>query len=123
MTKAVLLDLALAILKEIAAGGPARAENLTLVVENTKSKGKTVKIAKPKPGDCEFPISPEDEKAYRDIDEAAFTIRDSSGKSPDVLVMSPQGVDVPLTQPDGYKTPPARKNLGLAFDKVQNKNK
>ena len=64
-------------------------------------------------------MSPEDANVIRDINEASFTLRDSSGKLPDVHhVTSPQGVDIPLTQPAGYKTPTVRKNLSDNFDKV-----
>ena len=42
MTKAVLLELALAILKEIATGGPKRAHTLQLTLKRTAAGGKEV---------------------------------------------------------------------------------
>ena len=115
MTKPVLLELALAILKEIASGGPARAKNLRLAVKKTASNGKQVKIASPKKG--EFLLSPEDAKFFRDIDVAEFALIDSSGSSPDVKVLSPQGCEFPLSQ-RAFTTPPAKRSLVDNFDEV-----
>ena len=55
MRRPLLLELALSVLKEIATGDPDRAENLTLAVRATKSKGKVVEVKPPSPG--EFPLS------------------------------------------------------------------
>ena len=98
MTKTILQELALCVLQELILYGPARAQNLTLVVVETKAGGKTVAIEKD-----EFPVSPE---FVSDIDEAFFKLSDITGFSPDKQVASGQGHDAPyvLPNPDGFFT-------------------
>ena len=111
MTKAILQELALCVLQELILYGPARAQNLTLVVVETKAGGKTVAIEKD-----EFPVSPE---FVSDIDEAFFKLSDITGFSPDKQVASGQGHDAPyvLPNPDGFFTSikAKRKSLGEDF--------
>ena len=73
MTKSILQELALCILQELISGGSQRAANLNLVVEETKTGGKTVVVEKQPE---EFPV---DEDFVRDIDEAFFRITDLTG--------------------------------------------
>ena len=63
MTKPILLELALAILREIANGGPEWAKNLSLVLKRTSKNGKEMQIAPP-PQKGEFAMAPEDESIY-----------------------------------------------------------
>ena len=97
--------------QELILYGPARAQNLALVIEETKTGGKTVVIEKD-----EFPVSPE---FVSDIDEAFFKLSDITGFSPDKQVASGQGHDAPyvLPNPDGFFTPikAKRKSLGEDF--------
>ena len=97
--------------QELILYGPARAQNLALVIEETKTGGKTVVIEKD-----EFPVSPE---FVSDIDEAFFKLSDITGFSPDKQVVSGQGHDAPyvLPNPDGFFTPikAKRKSLGEDF--------
>ena len=101
MTKSILQELALCILQELISYGPGRAQNLDLVLVETKAGGKTVAIAQPPD---EFPI---DDAFIRDIDEAFFTLHDLTGFSPEKKVASGQGHDAPYSPPDkrGYFTP------------------
>ena len=110
MTKSILQELALCLLQEIISGGPKRAASLNLVVEETKSGGKTV-VVEQQPD--EFPV---DEDFVRDIDEAFFRITDLTGGSPDVKVVSGQGHEAPYSPPDkkGYFTPIKTKPTSLA---------
>ena len=94
MTKSILQELALCLLQEIISGGPKRAASLNLVVEETKSGGKTV-VVEQQPE--EFPV---DEDFVRDVDEAFFHITDLTGSSPDVKVVSGQGHEAPYSPPD-----------------------
>ena len=94
MTKKILQELALRMLQEIIAGGPTRANNLQLEVEETRSGGKTVVI---KETTDEFPV---DEDFVRDIDEAFFSIGDSTGFSPQIRLASGQGRVPPYFPPD-----------------------
>ena len=96
MTKVILQELALCILQELIPYGTGRAENLNLVVEQTKAGGKTVVIEQPPE---EFPV---DEAFVRDIDEAYFTLHDLTGLSPDKKVVSGQGHEAPYSPPDKH---------------------
>ena len=114
MTKSILQELALCILQELISGGPERAANLNLVVEETKTGGKTVVVEKPQD---EFPV---DHDFVRDIDEAFFRLTDLSGSSPDKKVVSGQGHHPPYSPPDerGFFTPikATPKSLGGSFE-------
>ena len=68
MTKTILQELALCICQELISGGSERAQNLNLVVEETRSGGKTVVIQQQSE---EFPV---DEEFVRDIDETLFRL-------------------------------------------------
>ena len=112
MTKKILLELALCVIQEIILGGAARARTLQLVVEETRTGGKTVVIEKPAE---EFPV---DEEFVRDIDEAFFCIHDLEGKSPDIRLSSGQGRSPsysPLEE-DGSFTPKKGKPKSLSRD-------
>ena len=89
-------------LQEIIAGGPTRANSLQLELEETRSGGKTVVIKET--NDEEFPV---DEDFVRDIDEAFFSLGDSSGLSPQIRLASGQGCAPPHFPPDenGNYTP------------------
>ena len=127
MKKPILLELALCILQEIGSFGVGRAKSLRLKVVKTCSEGKQVKqvvIDKEKSG-SEFPLTPADESALKElaeIDEAIFCLSDSLGRSPDVTVHSGQGRAAPYLPPDefGYFTPKksARKSLSETLSKV-----
>ena len=110
MAKPILQELALCILQELISYGPSRAQNLTLVLERTKSNGKTVVIEKD-----EFPVSPE---FISDIDEAFFKLSDITGFSPDKKVASGQGHEAPYVLPDakGFFTPIKAKRKSLEED-------
>ena len=74
---------------------------MNLIVEETKSRGKTVVIEQQPE---EFPV---DEDFVRDIDEVLFRLVDLSGASPDKKVASDQGHQAPYSSPDehGFFTP------------------
>ena len=112
MAKKILQKLALCILQEIISGGRPRAETLQLVVEETRTGGKTVVIDNPPP---EFPV---DEQFIHDIDEAFFCFRDSSDASPDVHLASGQGRSPPYSSPDkdGCFTPKKAQPKSLQRD-------
>ena len=74
MKKSILLELALCILQEIAAGGPDRATNLQLQIEKTSSGGKQITITPNEGKDDEFPLSHSDENTFLEIDETSFTM-------------------------------------------------
>ena len=121
MKKTILLELALCIVQEIAAGGPQRAKSLQLEVEKTSSGGKQVVISGVSSN--EFPLSPADSEFMRDIDEALFTISDLSGKSPAKQIISGQGRAAPYETPDadGFFTPKKqmqRRSLERDLDEV-----
>ena len=101
MTKSILQELALCILQDLISGGPLRAAGLNLVVEETKSGGKTV-VVQQRPE--EFPV---DHDFVRDIDEALFRLTDLTGASPDKKVASGAGLGPPYSPPDenGFFTP------------------
>ena len=104
MGKKILLELALCILQEIALRGPARAKTLQLVVERAAVGGKTVRIADDEDVlESEVPPS-------KDIDEAYFRLRDSTGSSPDVTFSSGQGHREPFgpADEDGNFTTPRK---------------
>jgi len=87
MTKPILLELALCIIQDLALNGPARAKNLQLELVDSKSGGKTVKVAD------QFK---EDGSEYNhdflaSIDEAFFKLKDAEGKSPDFHIAAGQG--------------------------------
>ena len=112
MTRKILQELALRMLQEIISGGPTRAKSLQLELEETRSGGKTVVI---KESTEEFPV---DEEFVRDIDEAFFSIGDSSGLSPQIRLASGQGRIPPYFPPDGsgYFTPKKAQPRSLAAD-------
>ena len=91
MTKSILQELVLCILQELISYGPTRAQNLKLVLEETKSNGKTVVIEQE-----EFPV---DEEFIGDIDEAFFKLSDVTGFSPEKRVASGQGHEAPYAPP------------------------
>ena len=107
MKKSILLELALCILQEIAAGGPDRAINLQLQIDKTSSGGKQIIIAPDEGKKDEFPLSHSDESTFLEIDEASFSMLDAHGKSPEKTVVSGHGKKCPYSQPDehGYFTP------------------
>ena len=94
MTKPILLELALCIIQEIALNGAERAQKLQLEVVQSKSGGKTVKIADPFDED---PTEGYDADFLEKIDEAFFKLRDSEGKSPDVNLVTGQGHKAPYS--------------------------
>ena len=111
MTKTILQELALCVLQELILYGPARAQNLTLVVVETKAGGKTVAIEKD-----EFPVSPE---FVSDIDEAFFKLSDVTGFSPEKKIASGQGHEAPCAPPDAkgfFVTPIKTKPKSLRGD-------
>ena len=110
MTKKILQELALCVLQELISGGPERARNLNLVLEETRAGGRTVVIEKQSD---EFPI---DDKFVRDIDEAFFRLTDLAGVSPDRKVTSGQGHQPPYSPPDakGFFTPKKANPISLA---------
>ena len=114
MTKSILQELALCILQDLISGGPERAVNLNLVVEETKTGGKTVVVEKRLE---EFPV---DEEFVRDINETFFRLTDLTGVSPDRKVTSGQGHQPPYSPPDefGFFTPikPKAKSLADTFE-------
>ena len=97
MTKKILQELALCITQELISFGPSHAQNLKLVLEETKAGDKTVVIDR---SDDEFPI---DHEFIRDIDEAFFRLSDASGASPDKKIASGQGHPPPYSPPDAAK--------------------
>ena len=107
MKKSILLELALCIIQEIAAGGQARADSLQLEVTKTSSGGKQVVISGANNADKEFPVDPEDSEFMRDIDEALFTFKDLTASSPDRQIVSGSGCAPPYQSPDadGFFTP------------------
>ena len=107
MKKSILLELALCILQEIAAGGPDRAINLQLQVDKTSSGGKQIIVAPDDDKNDEFPLSHSDESTFLEIDEASFSMLDAHGKSPEKTVVSGHGQKQPYSAPDehGYFTP------------------
>ena len=93
MTKPILLELALCIIQEIASNGIARARTLQLEVIDSKSGGKTVRVADEfGDGDEKF-----DEDFLGQIDEAIFCFKDKEGKSPDKKFSSGQGHKSPYS--------------------------
>ena len=111
MTKSILQELALCVLQELILYGPSRAQNLSLVLEETRTGGKTVVIEKD-----EFPV---DKEFISDIDEAFFRLSDVTGFSPDKKVASGQGREAPYAppNPEGFFTPikPKPKSLHRDF--------
>ena len=101
MAKKILQELGLRVLQEIISGGFERAQSLRLVLDETRSGGKTVVIDNPP---VEFPV---DEEFVRDIDEVFFCLLDTTGASPDVRLASGQGRSPPYSPPDkdGFFTP------------------
>ena len=94
MTKPILLELALCVIQDIALNGPERAQKLQLVMVQSKSEGKTVKIADPFD---ENPTEGYDAEFLEKIDEAFFKLKDVDGKSPDVNLVSGQGHKAPYS--------------------------
>ena len=82
MKKSLLEELALAVFKELAAGGAERFKTLELVIEKTTEGGKQLVISQ----DDDFPVSPSDEEILRNIDGIEVTLKDTSGKSPNVKI-------------------------------------
>ena len=116
MTKSILQELALCILQELISYGSDRAQNLSLVLEETRTGGKTVVIEK-----NEFPV---DTDFISDIDETFFKISDVTGFSSDKKVISGQGHEAPYAPPDakGFFTPIKVKPRSLRRDfQVNNK--
>ena len=113
MAKKILLELALCILQEIALRGPARAKTLQLVVERAAVGGKTVRIA-----DEEDASESEEAPPSKDIDEAYFRLRDSSGSSPDVTFSSGQGHREPFGPADaeGNFTTPQKSSASRSLE-------
>ena len=107
MTKPLLLELAICILQDIIQNGPERTASLKLVISSTASGGKEVTIKenlKEKLGDDEFPIDP---AFVADIDQAFFSLQDSSGSSPESAFKSGPTHGAAYSPPDasGYFTP------------------
>ena len=108
MTKPILLELALCIIQEIASNGVARTKTLQLEVIDSKSGGKTVRVAD------EFGDDGEkyDEDFLGQIDEAIFCFKDKEGKSPDIKFSSGQGHKSPYSPfgEDGAFITPKKRN-------------
>ena len=109
MTKALLLELVICILQDIIKNGPARTATLELVVERVAGPGKTVVIAKEASADGssteeEFPV---DKEFVSQIDEAFFSLRDSSGSSSEAKFKAGPEFNDAFSPPDnnGYFTP------------------
>ena len=123
MKKSILLELAICIIQEIAAGGQERANSLQLEVTKTSSGGKTVVISGAADDDKEFAVDPEDSEFMRDIDEALFTFKDLTASSPDRQIVSGSGHAPPFqtSDPDGFFTPKKQmlsRSLRNDFDEV-----
>ena len=87
LTKTILLELAIALLQEIASCDIERAKTLVIVLKRTSSGGKEVKLSDA-PSEDEFPLSPSAESILCEIDEAEFSLDDSTKKSPSKIVRS-----------------------------------
>lgn len=94
MKKPILSELALCIIQDIVLNGVERAQTLQLVVVQSKSDGKTVKIADPFE---EESAEGYDAEFLEKIDEAFFKLKDTEGKSPDVNLVTGQGHKAPYS--------------------------
>ena len=111
MTKSILQELALCVLQELISCGPSRAQNLSLVLQETRAHGKTVVIEQD-----EFPV---DDEFIGDIDEAFFKLSDVTGFSPEKKVASGQGHEAPCPPSDDkvfFVTPIKTKPKSLRGD-------
>ena len=116
MRKSILLELALAIVEEIIANGLQRAKTIELVLTGEKTKNKSVSISEEKDVSDEFPVSSDEASFIRDIDEASFHLRDSSGSSPGSKITSGGGAD-----DAAFRTPvqaKKRKSIASQLDEV-----
>lgn len=94
MTKPILLELTLYIIQDIVINGIGWSRTLQLVVVQSKSGGKTVKIVDPFE---ENPSEKCDAAFLQKIGEGFFKLKDSEGKSSDVNITAGQGHQTPYS--------------------------
>ena len=99
MNRAILVELAICIVQDLIANGPGRAKLLELQLVKTSSGGTDIVIADP----FEDESGGFDADFLREIDEidaAEFSLRDTSGATPEKKIHSGQGFAQPFLAPD-----------------------